>query len=205
VIIFIDSGGGGGGASSTTWSPTDQTAGWTLSNGDLTAQETSNNDAMIRATQGIADNELVYFEIVNDNFSGASMAQGLRLAADPISNAVGTGNNVALRTNGTIYATGTGYSGSFAPPSQANGDVWRWAVNRTTGVQKAWLALGAGGWLGGGDPTNSASTGSFTLGTGGSLMPWLWTDNNATNNQASLRADSSSWGYSAPSGYSSLP
>lgn len=200
-IIIIDAGGGGGGGdSSTTWSPTDQTAGWTLTSSDLVATETTSSNANIRATDGADDSELFYWEFLVITVSGESMALGVRIDTDSISNQLNVGVTGNMRSNGSFFAqSGVGSTGTAV--SYVDGDVLGFAINRST--QRVYIHKN-GTYLNSGDPVGGTGH-CFTLPSGNKFLPYFWADNNTTNNSVRIRTSSADFGYSMPSGYSVLP
>lgn len=201
ALLAIAAAAAAGGAGTATWSPTDKTAGWSLSGGNLVATETTTNDESIRATQGASNGELVYFEILIGTATSGSLAVGLRESANALTTGLGPSSHlVALRSSGTVFATGGCAQNSTQTITFTSGDVIGFAVNRST--QFVWAYLN--GTIFSGDPV--AGTGpQFTLTSGGVFMPMAQADNNGTNNSVTLRVLSTAWGYSAPTGYGQLP
>lgn len=195
---------GGGGASSVTWNPSDKTAGITLSGGNLTAGETGTAQDNVRATAGIADGELRYFEILLNTVSGggtAAVSFGLRASGDAISSTINVGNTCSMRQNGSFFVAGTGFASTGTAVAYLPGDVIGFAINRST--QRVYVHKN-GTYVNSGDPAGGTGY-AFTLPSGGSLMPYAWVDNTTATTNWTLRASSSSWGYAAPSGYSQMP
>lgn len=194
-------GGGGSGVSTSTWSPTDKTAGWTLSEGDLRAAENTSNNENIRSTVAIPDSGKYYFEVITNTASDRGI--GLREASDSITNNLGVGNHCAVRSsNGARFAGGTFSDGGVGGGSyQLSNAVVMYAVDRDN--DKAWFGLN-GSWTGSGDPV-AGTNNTFGLPSTGDILVYMWANNNADVCDSNLRPDSSTWSYSPPTGYGPLP
>lgn len=194
---FFVPGGGGGGA--TTWSPTDKTAGWTLSGGDLTASEATASVETIRATDGAVSGK-TYWEVVVNTSSGGSIAVGVREAGDSITTDLALGVTASIRGNSQLFASGGFSSDGLSGFAYTGPAVLMFAADHVNG----YLYVGLdGAWRSSGNP--AAGTGGRLVMPAGTHMPYLRSDNDGTNNSATLIADPADWTYSAPSGYSALP
>lgn len=133
----------------TTWNPSDKNADITLTNGNLTAQNTGvTSNALVRATSYQSAGKY-YFEIVITNLSTGSPSPyaGLADATASLSQALGqnAGSYAArMGTTGT-YHNATYSSGYFGGTFLTNGDVLGVAVDFTAGA--IWMSRN-GAWGG---------------------------------------------------------
>lgn len=196
----VAGGGGGGGASLSTWSPTDKTAGWTLSEGNLRATENTSNNENIRSTVVIPASGKYYFEVYNHNTS--DRAVGLRAASDSINNNLAVGSHCAVRSSSGARFAGGGFSnGGVGGGNYGATAVVMYAVDRDN--DKAWFGLN-GTWTGSGDPV-AGTNNTFGLPSTGDILVYMWAENNSDSCDANLRPDSSTWSYSPPTGFVQLP
>lgn len=194
---FFAPGGGGGGA--TTWSATDKTAGWSLSAGDLTASEATGSVETIRATDGAASGK-TYWEVVVNVSSSGSIAVGVRESGDSITEDLALGVTASIRGNSQLFTSGGFSADGLSGFAYAGPAVLMFAADHVNG----YLYVGLdGSWRSGGDP--AAGSGGRLVMPAGTHMPYLRSDNDGTNNSATLIADPADWIYSAPAGYSALP
>lgn len=197
-IVAGSPAGSGGGGSSVTWSPTDKTAGWTLTDADLTASESSGSVETIRATDGATSGK-TYWEVIVNASSSGSIAVGVRESGDSISEDLALGVTASIRGNSQLFTNGGFSADGLSGFSYAGPAVLMFAADHTNG----YLYVGLdGAWRNSGDP--AAGTGGRLVMPAGTHKPYLRADNDGTNNSATLAADPGDWTYSAPSGFTAL-
>lgn len=209
--------GGGGGGSSATWDVATAVSPIALSNGNLTASITlpDSNNYTVLATAGVAAGELKYWEMAGDTIDSSSNAIGFGLANDVFSSGSSvylgsTGNSLAYYNSGDVY-----YNSSLATSYAAystNGDRISLAVDLVN--NKLWVRVNGGNWnndvIGNQNPAVGSQVGGYTINTIMSpdhdpLLPALiFRGNTSGVYQATAKFSSSSWTYSAPSGFSQI-
>lgn len=183
--------GGGDGGSTTTWSPTDQTANWTLSNGNRTATCAASGLRSIRATAGSAASLNVVWAVRVVSFVGGVFYAGMTNAAQAI-NSIGSPYLLIQTDGSTLQAGGTG-SGATLTAMSPN-DIYMFAQKGATG--QTWVGRN-GTWSG--DP--GAGTGAaYTFGVADDFRPLLQTFNNSVTDLLV----GAGYPYALPSGFSSL-
>lgn len=164
-----------------TWNPSDKTAGITLSNGDLTAEESSGSYQAVRATTSQTTGKF-YFEItVLYTLSGQELVFGVSTLVDAISaNWYGNNYNAVARQTpvaGTVY--GVAYD-------CATGKMW-YSSNGT--------------WVG--DP--AAGTGETETNSGGlgsAVAPYFASDNTTSSpHGVTANFGATAFAYTPPAGF----
>lgn len=181
-----------GNGSSTTWSPTDKTAGWTLSGGNLIATYSSASGLhSIRASSGCGTTLKVVWAVRWTSFVAGVMYVGVTTTSQAIT-AIGS-PYLLVQTNGeTIQAGGSG-SGASLGAISAN-DITMYAQDGATG--QIWVGRN-GTWSG--DP--EAGTGeAYDFSSIADYRALLQSFNDA---QMDLLVGTD-YPYSMPAGWSSL-
>lgn len=139
-------------SSSTTWNPSDKTSGWSLSNGDLTATDSTSGLHSIRATRGsVSGDKFVWATKVTGRSSPTEHYTGVTNASQSISS-IGSPYWL-VRQDGTVFSGG-GTSGGSSVTAPAVNDVEIWAYDHD--AKKLWYGLN-GTWAFSGNP--AAGTG----------------------------------------------
>lgn len=189
----------GTGSSGATWNPADKSPAITLSNGDLTAEETSPTYCGVRATASKSVGKW-YWEIRIDLQPSASETLiGIALGASSLSG--GATQECTVRGNGQLFATASGASVSGAWPGHSAGDVLMFALDLDGG--KMWVGKN-GAWIGSGNPTTGANP-TFTLSTPHTWFPVYRSDNTTSSlTRITARFSPAHFSYAPPAGYSPL-
>jgi len=175
-----------------TWSTAD--TGWTLSNSNYNATNTTSGYRQVYSSSlnGSTTYHFMLSERPGDNNGGWFFADNTNVT-DTHPDQLG-GDSLGLRTAETglgaygSFATANGVSAgqnvitgfnsiSTSPGSYSHSE---WVINMT--ARKVWVReVGDATWIGGGDPTNSSSTASFLLPTGTIYFGYIAYSSNETN------------------------
>jgi hypothetical protein len=165
---------GGGGTATTTWNPSDKSsASIVLSNGNLTATNSSGNIGGngVRATTSRSSGKL-YFEYTSGPWNSSSdfSCMGITTASQSFTN-IGTsfGPNSLI----TFSDTSTFFNGSSAGTilgGSAQNSVWSWAIDLDN--KKVWIRKNGGVW-------NNVGTQNPETNTGGIDISAVFTSNAA--------------------------
>jgi hypothetical protein len=190
-----------------TWNPSDKNTDVTLSGGDLTMTSTASNVGARSNGKG-AVNQLIFIEIVCDN-RGFDPCIGFASSAESLAQRPGISSpseSFGVRGVNGFFNEGGNPSDGTALLAGAlnNGDVVGIAYNTNTNV--VWMNVnGTSAWNAG---TAASSTFDPATGTGGMALvggPYYFPIATCTNtDQMTGRFNSSSWGFTAPSGYSMM-
>lgn len=173
-----------------TWNPSDKSANITLSNGNLTAQNTVASNRLVRAT--VAASGKVYFEYTPAVAAGSVI--GIAPPSQSTSDWVGSANTGGggYSNSAGVFANGGGSQGYGA--TWTNGDVIAVAIDVT--ARKAWFAKN-NVWQSGNPETG---TGGLTI-TGAETIFAAWSASNTTAN-GSINFGGTSFAYAPPAGFS---
>lgn len=161
----------------TTWNPSDKTSGIVLSNGDLTASETSANTENVRSTDYHASGKW-YFELTAVTSHGAWL--GVRRST------------VSISTKG-LSTDSAGYRVSMTA-----GQTVRIAIDVSS--LKIWVQNGTGGWIGGGNP-ELGSNPTDALDNAGDWHAWFGINDDTENCSIVANFGASAFAYTVPAGF----
>ena len=180
-----------------TWNPSDL-SGMTLSGGNLTATETSNVQAGVRATYGRNSGKFYFeVEVIAGGGTGdwyAGLANGSVGMNGAVSN---VGYRLMYRASPQMWADGTTFSPSGLT-ALVNGDKVCVAIDFAT--RNCWMRRNNSAWLGGGDPTAGTSATRTLLGTD-VLYPCGHSDNSAGTSTYLLRVKSADLVFTPPTNF----
>lgn len=166
-----------------------------LSNGNLTATETSSSETHIRAIDGFSTGKY-YWEIYCDVAGSLNTALGIRSANETLTTSFGSGQTWASRSTGQTYVGATGGTVNYSTSWNA-GDTVMIAVDKDAG--KMWVGVN-GTWAGSGDPTtgtNPMISGSLV----GNWKPYIAADNTSSNHTWTARFSVNDMSFTIPSGF----
>lgn len=176
-----------------TWDTAASPGSISFSDGDRTATYNSTSGNPVAIATNSASSGKVYFEVEVGGSADANYYAGIAPSSvGPLGGYTDADLTFVVRTNGQVWGGGSNIAtvGSFSA-----GDILGFAVDLD--ADDAWVAIN-GVWQNSGDP--GAGTNGITI-TGGTEFPVTCPRNGSTT----LHADSSTWNYSAPSGFSQLP
>src|SRR5512135_2625404 len=154
----------------TTWNPSDKGTGVTLSNGNLTALATTNNQNSTRATDYISGSAKRYFTVTIDAVLGSPTycpLVGLSNTSHALTTALGNdANSIGYRSDGVVrYNNAT----LTTLASFTTGSVIGIAVDYAAG--KIWFRVGSGNWNNDAAANPATNTNGLTIGATGNLFP----------------------------------
>jgi hypothetical protein len=185
-----------------TWSPSDKTAGITLSGGNLTATDTTTGNQAVRSVTSNGAGK-IYVEWTANTWNGISSYVGIATASAILNNIAFDRNNSFLIQRGTggfIWFNGSQPSGLPAGGGFATGNIARMAIDLVN--KTGWFTTdGTGGGNWNGSPTANPATN-----TGGIDISALFPINAAllvfaTNNNGDAVTINSPLVYAAPFGF----
>jgi hypothetical protein len=129
-------------------------AGYTLTNDDLTAQNTSGLEStdhvQVDYSFDIDGSEKLYVEFVADTIGASNAYVGIIPASSPNTDVVGGNTGRGINKSGEFWSN-AGNAGAGTGPTYTSGDVLMWAVDCANqqlyyGKNGTWFGTGSGNW-----------------------------------------------------------
>lgn len=149
-----------GGSSVTTWNPSDKSAHFVLSGGNLVAGTTFSGDGAVRSTTSKTSGK-VYFEVTWATGSfGGDTGCGIATSSASLSlGATSTGGLIVYGSSGSIWFNGTGVGISLGASSAST--VVCFAIDLVN--SQAWARLNGGNWNNSGTANPATNTGGVNI------------------------------------------
>jgi hypothetical protein len=182
----------------TTWDPAHTDAGWTLSNGDLTATATTSSSIYTVSTtrKTVASGGKYYAEFTLTGIGGGAMALALADDTYSVPGPINTTQSFVVVSNGFMSCWSNNFVGTDWSSGSHTVDI---AVDLDASPHRYFTRIDGGAWENSGDPP--AATGGLTPGSAESTDLRLAMSAANTGTVCTMNAGATTFARTPPSGF----